>query len=354
MDTFNAKNSVHDSICLAEILRTIREAVLVVGSNMQVRASNPAAEEVFVRTDDGLDGKRLSEVLRDFPLHESFRKTIADRKPNDLRLELIDTTRRIFDVHVAPLDLPGEHAAIGFFHEITHIERLERVRQEFLSNVSHELRTPLTSIIAFIETLTDGPLEDNADTHRFLEIIRKNAERMHLLINDVSELSSIEGGKIRVDPVALNLGALVSEITESLTALSTSRTVEVLNEVPSDFQVFADLVRLQQMLTNLIDNAIKFNREGGSVRISAASDGAFDRILVSDTGEGIGREHLSRIFERFYRVDRARSRSVGGTGLGLAIVKHLALLHGGSVTVESRRGEGTTFQINLPREGANR
>jgi len=238
---------------------------------------------------------------------------------------------------------------MGVFFDITRLERLEGVRQEFLSNVSHELRTPLTAIIAFLETLEDGAIDDPVSNRRFLSIIRKNAQRMHNLIDDILELSAIEAGMVRVEVEGLRLHMLGNDILTALASRAETRSVILINEVPEDIVVFADARRLEQMLTNLVDNAIKFNREGGSVAIGHHR-GARDRITVTDTGNGIPPEHLHRIFERFYRIDRARSREMGGTGLGLAIVKHLARAHGGDVSVHSTLTEGSTFAIELPAE----
>ncbi|MET0752433.1 MAG: ATP-binding protein, partial [Pyrinomonadaceae bacterium] len=215
-------------------------------------------------------------------------------------------------------------------------------------NISHELRTPLTSILAFVETLEDGAIEDEENNRRFLGVIRRNAERMHRLIDDVLELSSIESGIIEINAKPISLASLVGEVFTNLSNKAGERGIKLVNEVSVDAQVFADAVRLEQMLTNLIDNAVKFNREQGSVIVSFAKNGAKDLISVEDTGEGISGEHLQRIFERFYRTDRARSREIGGTGLGLAIVKHLARLHGGEISVSSNVGKGTAFTVELP------
>jgi len=228
------------------------------------------------------------------------------------------------------------------------LERLENVRQEFLSNVSHELRTPLTSIIALSETLAVGAIDDPENNRRFISIIQKNSARMHRLIDDILELSAIEAGNVKLYCETVPLRNLVEDVINSLSATAAARKIELKNLVASPGNVYADPHRLMQMLTNLIDNAIKFNRDGGEVVISLTKSDR-DRILVSDTGEGIPSHHLDRLFERFYRVDRARSRELGGTGLGLAIVKHLAKSHGGEVTVRSQIGEGTEFTIELPR-----
>jgi two-component system phosphate regulon sensor histidine kinase PhoR len=173
---------------------------------------------------------------------------------------------------------------------------------------------------------------------------------MHALIDDILELSAIESGKVAVEPRPVRLRPLVEHVLTSLEGRASERGVALVNDVPAGAVVRADERRLEQMLTNLADNAVKFNREGGEVRVRVAREGGRDRVSVSDTGEGIAREHAARIFERFYRVDRARSREMGGTGLGLAIVKHLAHAHGGEVTVSSAPGEGSIFTVELPRQ----
>jgi two-component system phosphate regulon sensor histidine kinase PhoR len=334
---------------LQKILDTTRECVIVVDANMRIAHCNVPAAVAFAR-DTGLDleTRRLSEVIRDLDLHEAFRKAITARVSSDVRLELTVGENRKFDVHVAPIELNKESCAIGFFYETTQIDRLETVRQEFLSNISHELRTPLTSILAFVETLEDGGIDDQENNIRFLGVIRRNAERMHSLIADILELSLIESGNVTLNKREIVLHTAVQDVLNSLSAKAAEREIDLRNLLGPDVSVVADTVRLEQMLTNLIDNAIKFNRRGGNVTIEHVGRDGRDIISVTDTGEGILPEHAQRIFERFYRADRARSREIGGTGLGLAIVKHLARLHGGEVTVNSTLAEGTTFRIELP------
>lgn len=326
----------------------MRESVIVVGADTRILASNQAAYESFGRRNGALEGKRLSEVVRDLSLHEAFRQALEEKVSFDVELELPGAERRKFDVHIAPLELDKTTGAIGIFYDITQIEKLERVRQEFLSNVSHELRTPLTSILAFVETLEDGAINDEENNQRFLGVIRKNAQRMHHLIDDILELSFIESGSITLAKKNVNLHSLVEEIFTNLSGKAKENRIKLKNEIPKETVVFADAVRLEQMLTNLIDNAVKFNQKAGSVTVGVTGGEGKDVITIADTGEGISAEHLQRIFERFYRTDRARSREIGGTGLGLAIVKHLARLHGGEVAVSSILGKGSTFYIELP------
>lgn len=333
---------------LQKILDTTRECVFIVDGDLRVAHFNVPAAVAFGRDGLDLENKRLSEVLRDLDLHDAFRRAITDDASSDVRLEINRTEKRNFDVHVAPIELNQAKLAIGFFYETTLMDRLETVRQEFLSNISHELRTPLTSILAFVETLEDGGLDDGENNVRFLGVIRRNAERMSSLIADILELSLIESGGVSIDIRQVNLQTTVNEVMAALSAKADERGISLVNSVALPTLVSADPVRLEQMLTNLIDNAIKFNRAEGSVTVAFEHTDGKDAISVTDTGEGILPEHALRIFERFYRTDKARSRDLGGTGLGLAIVKHLAKLHGGEVAVKSVLGTGTTFRVELP------
>lgn len=340
-------SSSADSI-LTGILDATREAVLVVDPSLRVIAANRPAHEAFSRSTNTLAGRRLSETIRDASLHDAFHRAIRLGESSDLKLEIAYFEKRTYDAHVAPVVYNSVRHAVGFFYDKTQVERLERVRQEFLSNISHELRTPLTSIMAFVETLEDGAIDDSENNRRFLSVIRRNAERMHCLISDISELSMIESGNVSIEKGHVRLSHIVDEIFTNLSSKAGEREIELVNNVAAEERVFADPTRLEQMLTNLIDNAIKFNVSGGAVRVSVEQRRESSAIFVSDTGEGILPEQLDRIFERFYRADRGRTRDIGGTGLGLAIVKHLAKLHGGEITVRSKLGEGTTFTIELP------
>jgi two-component system phosphate regulon sensor histidine kinase PhoR len=334
---------------LEAMMNGMREGMLVVDEGMRVVASNRMALEIFRGVEGALETRRLSELTRNPSINNAFVAALGRNEQSETKVEMEGPGGPIFDLRVVPLRLDEENSrgAMGVFFDITRLERLERVRQEFLSNVSHELRTPLTAIIAFVETLEDGAMEDKESNRRFLSIIRKNAERMHNLIDDILELSAIEAGTVRVEVEAVRLYALVNDVLSALASRAEARAVTLKNEVAPQAIVHADARRLEQMLTNLVHNAIKFNRENGSVTISHERRER-DRISVVDTGDGIPPEHIKRIFERFYRVDRARSRELGGTGLGLAIVKHLARAHGGEVSVQSTPGEGSTFVIELP------
>jgi two-component system phosphate regulon sensor histidine kinase PhoR len=337
---------------LEAMLRSMREGLLVLDADMRVLLSNPAAGDIFGANGAPLNARRLTELTRNPVVLHAFSAALLRGERVEVKVETAEADRRSFDLRVAPFEPPGAPArgAIGVFFDITRLERLERVRQEFLSNVSHELRTPLTAIRTFVETLEAGALDDPAHNRRFLSIIDRNAVRMHNLIDDILELSAIEAGTVTVERTPVNLRPLVQDVLTALASRAAEREVELHNDVAAGVFVQADARRLEQMLTNLTDNAIKFNRAGGSVHVGHDLRDARDRISVTDTGEGLAPEHIKRIFERFYRVDRARSRALGGTGLGLAIVKHLARAHGGEATVQSTPGTGSTFIVELPHE----
>ena len=350
----------------------MREGLLVVDKDMRIVASNTAAHRLFNLSEGRLNAQRLTELTRNPAIYSAFLDALKGTERSGVKVETHGAERLVFDLRVVPLassnggprvspaafeddqeassaTRPAE-GALGVFIDITRIEQLEGVRQEFLSNVSHELRTPLTAILAFVETLEAGAIDDAESAHRFLAIIRKNANRMNDLIGDILELSAIEGGNVSVRTEQIELYPIVNDVISSLAKKVESQGLSVINAVASEATVFADARRLEQMLTNLVENAIKFTRENGkvTVRFEPGELNSRDKIIVEDTGEGIPAQHLERLFERFYRVDRARSRELGGTGLGLAIVKHLARAHGGEVTVTSEVGKGSSFTIDLP------
>ena len=348
IEELSKQEDATDSGLLFAIINASREPILVVDKTTRIIAANDASQVAFSRGSGGVEKRRLTEVIRDLELHAAIIRSLEQSRSADTQLELVGTETRNFDVRVSPLALNGDPHSIIVFYDITRLEKLERVRQEFLSNISHELRTPLTSILAFVETLEDGAIDDKENNRHFLNVIRRNAERMHALIADILELSLIESGKVSIEKRPVKVSSIVEEIFTSLSAKAVDRGVTLKNLVAPGECIFADPARLEQMLTNLIDNGIKFNRPDGSVSVELRAAENSSIITVTDTGEGILPDHQHRIFERFYRADRSRAREVGGTGLGLAIVKHLARLHGGEVSVTSRLTEGTVFSIELP------
>lgn len=276
-------------------------------------------------------------------------------------LELVDTAQAITrgDVskraHVPTNDEIGllssaiNEMAGKLGNDITQLQKLESVRSEFLGNVSHELRTPIFSIQGFLETLLDGAMDDPSVNREFLEKAHRHAERLNALLNDLIEISRIESGEMKMSFRYFSVREFVEQMAEEMRPAAAKKqiTITVDSEVDNAAQVYGDKERLRQVMVNLIDNSVKYTEPGGTVRCTIGSAGVRTHIRVQDTGCGIAPEHLSRIFERFYRVDRDRSREVGGTGLGLAIVKHIVEAHGGTISVESVVGKGSSFTFAL-------
>jgi len=239
--------------------------------------------------------------------------------------------------------------AILVFHDITELRRLEKIRQDFVANVSHELRTPISSIKGYAETLLDGALKDKINAKEFISIIYQDANRLASLINDLLDLSKIESGKLKMSFTALDTVSLITKGVMVIANQAKTKSITVKIDLPKDLpKIRADETRFIQIMVNLLDNAIKYSSEGATATISAKLADDALQIDISDTGIGISEEDLPRIFERFYRVDKARSRELGGTGLGLSIVKHIVSAHSGQVWVKSEPGHGSTFSFTIP------
>ncbi|MBN2374158.1 HAMP domain-containing protein [bacterium] len=258
---------------------------------------------------------------------------------------------RSFLVHATPVNRDDIiEGAVLVFHDITRLRHLEKVRKDFVANVSHELRTPVSCIKGYSETLLDGALEDKKHAHEFLNVIYSESNRLANLIDDILNLSKIESGKLGLDLTNCSVARLINEIVNEFKKPAAKRAVSIKTWIPDDIpDILADKARISQVLVNLIDNAIKYNHEGGSITISASDKATHVQIEVSDTGIGIPERDLPRIFERFYRVDKARSKALGGTGLGLSIAKHIVQEHNGGISVKSTLGQGTTFIFTIPK-----
>jgi two-component system phosphate regulon sensor histidine kinase PhoR len=332
------------------ILDGMAEGVVALDERGRLLFLNPAARAMFGVDSAAPEGHPFLEIVRQKGLLDLVHEIRTSGAPARHELELGPPVNRVVAAGGAPLGLGPEAAGVLLvIHDVTELRRLERVRSEFVANVSHELRTPLTCIKGYLETLLDGALDDRAHARRFLEVAGTHAERLDRLIDDLLELSNIESGRVTMVPKRLDLGDVVSSVAAMFERRVAQNHQVLERTVPGGLAVQADRDRLVQILVNLVDNAVKFTPESGRVGIEArpARDGRVE-IRVRDTGIGIPSTELPRITERFYRVDKDRSREVGGTGLGLAIVKHLVQAHGGELHIESTLGQGTTVSFTVP------
>ena len=330
------------------------EGLIVVGANGRIRLANRAAGELF-----GFSVPATERTVLEATRHHEVAALVArlDQDPevlnHELRLEGVSTTRYL-QVNALALRAPEgtRDGAILVFHDLTRVRQLEAVRQEFVANVSHELRTPLTLIKSAAETVIDGGKNDPVVATRFLEIIDKHANRLTLLIDDLLLLARLDSGRIELHLQPVDLPALAQDALDDAALIARSRNVTLVNEVAAGLRAQGDSDRLRQVLANLIDNAVKYGRADGHVAVRGRElAGQRVELSVRDDGPGIPPEAKARVFERFYRADKARSRNQGGTGLGLAIVKNVVQAHGGDIRVESTPGSGTEFFITLPAAG---
>ncbi len=322
------------------------EGLMVVDTAGRIRLANRAASAQF-GFDAPVVGRPLLEVVRHHEVAAVVARLQHEREVlgHEFRLERVPP--RIMEVNAVAL--PESAGALLVFHDLTKLRRLEMMRQDFVANVSHELRTPLSLIKGAAETLLDGGQADPATREKFIGIIDRHASRLALLIEDLLLLSALDAGRIELRVQSVPLRLTVQEVLEDMAPAAQERGVTLANEVPATLEARADSGRLRQVLANLLDNAIKYGREQGRVQVGATMLGPeWLQVFVRDDGPGIPAEARERVFERFFRVDKARARSQGGTGLGLAIVKNLVLAHGGEVRVESAEGRGTTFYLKLP------
>jgi two-component system, OmpR family, phosphate regulon sensor histidine kinase PhoR len=330
------------------ILTSMIEGVLVVGRDLRISFCNEAFARAIGVSAAEARGIPAVNLVRDPVILDLIRRAIESREPAVARTQL--TRGRTFQIQAAPLSSPSENGAVILLHDITEIERLERIRKDFVANVSHELRTPLAAIRGYAETLLNGGLEDVANRRKFAEIIEAHAIRLNNIASDLLALSDLESGNPLPRLSAVPALECIDSALRAVELEAKMRDVEISRgRVPDELWVSGYRTRLEQVLINLLDNAVKFNRPGGSVRVDAAPDGrGRARIDVIDTGIGIPSDDLPRVFERFYRVDKARSRDVAGTGLGLSIVKHAVEQMNGQVEVDSALGKGSRFTIFLP------
>jgi two-component system phosphate regulon sensor histidine kinase PhoR len=333
---------------LTTVLGGMIEGVFAVDNSENILFANGAARKLLDFRKGEPVGLPMSKIVRNSLILDLVRDALAGRAQQSAVLEL---TRPAAVVNLLATRLPGRHCpgVVVVLHDVSDLRRLENLRREFVSNVSHELKTPLTSIQAYTETLLAGAIDDPEHNRRFVKRIEEQSDRLHALIIDLLRLARIESGQDVFEVTSLSAGEMVNDCAEAHKAIAESKGVSLVLERPeADIFIRADAEALRTILDNLLDNAIKYTPAGGRVTVRWNSENAWAVVQVQDTGVGIDEDQQSRIFERFYRVDKARSRELGGTGLGLSIVKHLVQVFSGSVGVESQLGRGSSFFVRLP------
>ena len=341
------------NIKMDTIIESLQSGLTAVDPHMKLLIINPVFYKLFnLKSQDQAIGKPAVQIIRNHTLLDMLEESMASNSIVKREIVTYESGKRILEAIACPIlpldDKTKNTGAIVHVTDVTAVRKLEEMRSEFVSNVSHELKTPLTSIRGFIETLRDGAMKDAAVAEKFLDIIDIEADRLGILINDILILSEIERFHQEPDSTEFQLKPLLIETIELVRSAVNDKGIDVIVDVSDDFSLKANRNRIKQLLLNLLDNAVKYNVKDGKITISAVLKPDGHRtVMVSDTGIGIPEEYQTRIFERFYRIDKGRSRENGGTGLGLSIVKHIAQLYGGYVEVESEYGKGSTFSVTI-------
>lgn len=330
------------------ILETMSEAVIAIDCHTNILTINSTAEKILGIAKQNAQGKFFLEAIRNNDLYDIVQIVLTQKKSLSREILFVQPEQKNFIVNATFL---AEGGCLLVLHDITQLRRLETIRTDFVANISHELKTPLTSIRGFIETLQDGALHDTAAAEKFLSIIHEQTLRLNSLTEDLLGLAHLESRELALDIKKIHLAELIGNILSGCSVALHKKNLTYASAIDANLTLNGDLSLIRSALANLIDNAVKFNKENGWIRITAvALPRNSIKITVEDSGVGIPQKDITRIFERFYRVDKARSRELGGTGLGLAIVKHAIEIHGGMVGCESTENNGSTFWFTLPRK----
>jgi two-component system phosphate regulon sensor histidine kinase PhoR len=325
------------------------EGVAVIEPQQKIAFSNDAFCQALGLRGLPCAGRLLVEVTRQSGLLEIVQQTLASRQEASSEIEMNTTPSRTFSVTAAPVPMGNTTGVLLVLHDISDLRKLERMRRDFVANVSHEFKTPLTAIQGFAETLLEGAIDDKQNSRRFLEIIRDHAVRLGRVTSDLLKLSLIEAGRLELDKRPLAVRDVIDACIETVRLKAEKKQIALSAEYESGAgTIRGDSSRLREALLNLLDNALQYTPAGGRIAVRARAVDSSVVISVTDSGIGIPKSDQQKIFERFYRVDDARSREVGGTGLGLSITKHLVEAHGGRIEVESEVGRGSTFSLILP------
>jgi two-component system phosphate regulon sensor histidine kinase PhoR len=337
---------------LQAVLGTMTEGVLAVSPDQTILLANEAGRQLLDFVTRQPLGRPLLEVTRARPVFSAVQKALATTTPVETEFDAPGVSRRTLMLRATRLPGTPCPGVMVVLHDMTELRRLENLRRELVANVSHELKTPLAAIKGCAETLRLGAVNDPEHNLHFVRRIEEQADRLHSLILDILQIARLESGQETIELADVRLGEVIEQVREQFAEMAAAHQVSLTAEQPPhDLTVRADGDGVRTILSNLIDNALKYTPPGGSVTIRAVSDEAYATLEVADTGMGIAEKDQERIFERFYRAEKARSRELGGTGLGLSIVKHLAQAFGGNVSVTSQPGNGSTFRVQLPRRG---
>lgn len=336
---------------LEAVLLSMFEGVMVLDAGGKIRLMNERLKE-YLKVEDEPVGRRPLEVIRNIEIQEIVDKSLKIKQGLESKeLSVLMPDERILSVHATPIINKGNtEGSVLVFYDITELRRLEKIRQDFVANVSHELRTPIASIKGYAETLLNGALDDKENARDFIEIIYSDSDRLANLINDILDLSKIESGQLKLIMKPISIIPVVKKVVKLLDKQARSKGIKVEVNIPKTIsKVIADKERMSQVILNLLDNAIKYNTLNGSIIISFKENEKIIKLSMADTGPGIPEKDIDRVFERFYRVDKARSCELGGTGLGLSIVRHIVEAHGGRVEVQSIVDKGSVFSFTLPK-----
>lgn len=352
----NTEESKASAVKTRAILSSMINGIIAVDNEHRIMFINPVAETLLGIYEEKVKGHHVMETIRSNQLDDCLERFLISDQIETTDIEIFEPSQRIISISTTPI-LSEEHQKLGgviLLQDVTEIRKLEQMRKDFVANVSHELKTPLTSIQGFVETLKSGAAEQKSIRDKFLDIIDIESTRLSTLIDDLLMLSDIENRTQYATHDEIPVVKSVQEVVEMLSEQAQrKRILLTLEPIPDLPNLMGNTGWFKQMIINLVDNAIKYTPEHGSVHIDLSTERDSLVIKVSDTGIGIDAEHLSRLFERFYRADKARSRQVGGTGLGLAIVKHIVITMGGQISVTSKPGDGSVFSVRLPVTGSH-
>jgi two-component system phosphate regulon sensor histidine kinase PhoR len=337
---------------LETVLASMLEGVIAIDSDERIVSINRSAAQLFESDPGSCQGKSIEEVIRSPAMQQFIRRSLRSKSTSEEDITVFQNEERVIDVKGSPLQDTNQHqiGALIVFHDVTQLRRLENMRRDFVANVSHEIKTPLTAIKGFVETLQQGKVDKAEENDRFLRIIQKHVDRLNSIIEDLMALSRIEqeDEQKTINFQHSKIEAVFQAAIQLCRPKAEEKGIRIDLEFEEDTAAIFDPTLIEQAVVNLLDNALKYSEPQSTILLKSHQQNSDLIISVQDYGIGIAQKHLPRLFERFYRVDKARSRNMGGTGLGLAIVKHIAQAHDGHVAVESKLGEGSRFSIHLP------